>query len=78
MYQDVPGVYRQKLPGVPDGEFFVDDIVSEQRLGLYRARELREGIDLTWLNGMSPLKILRMIPRGEMNSMWTEKYRMAK
>ncbi|MFA6292980.1 MAG: hypothetical protein WC637_14430, partial [Victivallales bacterium] len=75
MYQDVPGVYRQKLPGVPDGEFFIDDIVSEQRLGLYRDRELREGVELTWISGMSPLKILRMIPRGEMNSMWTEKYR---
>lgn len=76
MYQDVPGVYRQKLPKVPDGEFFVDDIVSDQRLGLYRASELRNGVEFSWIDGISPLKILRMIPRSEMKSRWTEKYRM--
>lgn len=75
MYQDEPGTYKQKLPEVPDGNFFISDLVSGQRLGIYQDKELREGIELTWVKGYSPLKILRMIPYKEMGSRWTDMYR---
>jgi hypothetical protein len=63
------------LPEVPKGEYFVDDLVSGQRLGLYKSDELHTGCEWTWVPGMSPLKILRMIPRKSMGSRWTDKYR---
>ncbi len=78
MYQDRPGTYRQKLSQVPDGEFFIDDLVSGERFGVYRSGELRGGAEWTWRDGMSPLKILRMIPRGKMQSRWTELYRISR
>jgi hypothetical protein len=74
MFQDQPGTYRQKLPRVPDGSFFIDDMVCGQRLGIYSADELRGGIEITWQRGFSPLKVLRMIPLKEMESRWADKY----
>ncbi len=76
MYQDVPGTYAQKFPGVPAGEFFIDELVGDRRLGVYTADELHAGVPLQWEAGQSPLKILRFIPRGEMGSRWANGYRL--
>ncbi len=76
MYQDKPGAYSQKLPAVPEGEFFIDELVSGDRLGIYQSSELRGGLPLKWEAGASPLKILRMIPKKEMGSRWSELYRL--
>ena len=78
MYQDTPGDYRQKLPEVPKGTYFIDDLVTGQRFGVFKSEELRNGVTWTWYKGMSPLKVLRMIPVKEMGSRWTKEYRMPK
>jgi hypothetical protein len=58
-----PGTYRQKIPGAPDGTWFVDDMVTGRRYGWYRGKELRRrGIDLTFEEGNSALQVVRMIP----------------
>ncbi len=63
MYQETPGAYQQRLPLTPDGAWFLDDMVSGQRLGTYTGNELREqGLPVTFDKGYSPLKIIRMIP----------------
>lgn len=74
MWQDIPGTYKQKLPMVPEGKFFLDDLVSGQRLGVHTSDELRNGIPLTWIPGLSPLKILRMIPYKHMGAYWVDAY----
>jgi hypothetical protein len=57
------GVFRQKIPGAPDGVFFVDDMVSGRRYGWYRGRELREaGIELAFDAGHGSLQVVRIIP----------------
>ena len=62
-YKVEPGAATLKAPAVADGEYFVDDMVSGQRLGRYTGAELREkGIALVWHVGYSPLKYIRMIP----------------
>ena len=78
MYQDTPGDYRQKLPDVPKGTYFIDDMVTGQRFGVYKSDELRKGVTWSWYKGMSPLKVLRMIPVKQMGSRWTKDYRMPK
>ncbi len=61
LYQDTPGTYRQKLPNTPDGDWFIDDMVSSQRLGTFSGSDLREnGIEVTFQEGVSPLKVLRL------------------
>jgi hypothetical protein len=75
LYHETPGDYTQKLPGVPDGEWFVDDMVSGYRYGIRKGETLRsEGMQLTFTGGASPLKILRMIPKDQAGSQWREKY----
>ena len=76
LYQETTGTYTQKLITVPDGEWFLDDMVSGQKLGLYAGKELREnGIELTFVEGYSPLKVIRMLPKGQSKPTWLEKYR---
>ncbi len=65
-YQDKPGRYVQKLPATPDGEFFLDELVSDQKLGVFTGQELREqGLPVTYEEGYSPLKVIRMMPRNQ-------------
>jgi hypothetical protein len=74
-YMDEPGTYVQKLPHVPDGEWFVDDMVSGERLGLVQGEDLRQrGIALTYRPEASPLKILRLIPGSEVRPFWADSY----
>jgi hypothetical protein len=74
MWQSTPGTYKQPLPLVPEGKFFIDDLVSGQRLGVHASEDLHKGVPLTWVPGLSPLKILRMIPYKSMSARWVDKY----
>jgi hypothetical protein len=77
LYHETPGDYTQKLPGVPDGRWFIDEMVGDQKLGVYTGEELRrDGIKLLYIEGYSPLKILRMIPENMIQADWSKKYRM--
>lgn len=76
LYQEKEGTFTQKLATVPDGKWFLTDIVSSQRLGTYTGKELREkGLTVTFVNGYSPLKIIRMMPLSQMSAKWIDKYR---
>ncbi len=77
MYQITPGTYTQRLPMAPDGDMFIDDMVSDQRLGTYTGKELREkGLEVSFIKGCSPLKVIRMIPLKMMKHRppWLELY----
>lgn len=75
LYHETPGDYTQKLSGVPDGEWFIDDMVSGERYGLRKGETLRTaGMKLTFTGSRSPLKILRMIPKAHMDEPWVSKY----
>lgn len=61
LWESRPGTYTQKFPFAPDGKFLVEDLISEQRLGIHEGKELREkGLPLKFEFGYSPLKVLRL------------------
>ncbi|NCA10621.1 hypothetical protein EBR56_02235 [bacterium] len=69
------GTYVQRLPGVPDGEWFIDDMVGGRRHGIFNGEGLRTtGITLSFVEGDSPLKILRMMPKQRVQAQWVEAY----
>lgn len=73
LWQEKPGTYRQRLPNVPDGTWFVEDLVSDEKLGTWTSAELREGrLPLEFRPGQSPLKVLRI---GEPRAGWMKHYR---
>ncbi len=77
VFNERPGSYTLPVPNMPDGDWFLDDPVSSMRLGRYDGKHLREhGLELTWIDGYSPLKYIRMIPSGEIRADWKEKYRI--
>lgn len=77
LYNETPGEYVQKIPGAPDGRWFIDDLVSDRKLGVYTGEELRKnGIRLLFVEGSSPLMILRMIADDKIQADWSKKYRM--
>jgi hypothetical protein len=52
-------------------------MVGDQKLGVYTGEDLRrDGIKLLYIEGYSPLKILRMIPENMIQADWSKKYRM--
>ena len=64
--QDTPGEYVQKLTATPEGEFFLDELVSDQKLGVFTGKELLEnGLPLRFEKGYSPLKVIRMLPKSQ-------------
>jgi hypothetical protein len=76
LYQETPGTYTQKLSTVPDGTWFLDDMVSQQKLGAWTGKELREkGLTVTFVEGCSPLKAIRMMPVRQMRAKWPANYR---
>jgi len=76
VFNDRPGTYTLPVPNVPDGDWFLDDPVSSMRLGRYDGKYMREnGLELTWTDGYSPLKFIRMIPAGNIPG-WKDKYRI--
>ncbi len=78
VYNEKPGTYTQKFPLVADGDWFLDDIISSQRMGRYDGANIRNnGLELTWQDGYSPLKIIRMNPVASMKSAnWKDKYKI--
>lgn len=78
LYQKTPGSYRPKLPSVPSGEWFIDDMVSGERFGIFKSEELqKEGLALKFNDGSSPLKVLRMLPyKGNNEEPWVRKYHL--
>jgi hypothetical protein len=79
MYQIHPGTYQLKLPQAPEGKWFVDDMVDGSKSGVYTGAELRDqGIELTYVKGASPLKILRLLPDESLKAPWNDFYRQPK
>ena len=77
LYQVEPGTYTVPVPSIGDGEWFIDDAVCGERMGLYSGERLRrDGIELTWRDGCSPLKVVRMIPEAKAKSAWTRGYKI--
>lgn len=77
IYNDRPGTFRQKITFLPDGEWFVDDMVSDQRLGRVSGNNAREiGVELKFDPTFSPLKVLRFIPteKNLSQTKWPQKY----
>ncbi|MET0262776.1 MAG: beta-galactosidase, partial [Rariglobus sp.] len=76
IYNEKPGSYQQPISELPDGEWFVDDMVTGRRYGLVDAAFARkEGIPLKFEDGESPLKVLRFITLANMgNTAWRQKY----
>ena len=75
LYQEAAGDYVQKMPGTPDGVWFIDDMVSDHKYGLWKGDELRtKGMKVSYTDGDCPLKILRMIPEKQVQAPWVEKY----
>jgi hypothetical protein len=73
LWQEKPGTYAQRLAQVPDGAWFVGDLVTDEKFGTWTAAELREGkLPLTFQAGQSPLKVLRI---GAPGAGWMKKYR---
>lgn len=81
LYHETPGSYTQKFPNVPDGEWFIDDMVADQKYGTYTGAELRDhGLPLQYVDGCSPLKVIRLVSLQEMKTnatapSWLKKYR---
>lgn len=74
LFQDVPGHYTQRLPATTDGQWFVDDMVSDRRIGVFSGQDLREkGLPLDFFQDASPLQILRLTPRDKMEANWIDK-----
>lgn len=77
IYNDDPGTFLQKINFLPDGEWFLDELVSDQRLGFVDGAVARtRGINLTFDETYSPLKILRFIPfdANVGGTQWHKKY----
>jgi hypothetical protein len=75
MYNEKPGTFQQAFPNMPDGKYFLDDMVNDERLGVYTGKLLREkGPELIWRSSMSPLKIIRAIPYDVFKDKWVDRY----
>ncbi len=75
-YGDIPGTYYQKFPDIPAGDWFVDELVSDEKLGTYTGEELRNGkLPITYIYGYSPLKIFRLSNPNNIH-VWLDKYRL--
>ena len=78
IYEENAGTYTQRVKNVPDGLFFVDDMVTDRRFGTYTADEIRnQGLEITIDDESSPLRILRFIAMDEKQAKasWLPKFR---
>lgn len=75
VYNETPGSHLLKVPHAGDGEWFLDDPISAQRLGRAQGKTLREtGVRLTWQEGYSPLKFIRLIGVKATSADWPARY----
>ena len=73
LWHETPGKYVQKVPNVPDGTYFIDEMLSSAKFGTYTGKELREqGLPVEFHENYSPLMVIRMIP-GQPS--WAKNYR---
>ena len=76
LYHETPGTYAQPFPSTPDGKWFVEDLVADQKLGTWTGAELRDAkLPITYVEGCSTLKVLRLTPAARMPAKWSGKYR---
>jgi hypothetical protein len=81
IYETVAGTHTQRIPNIPDGTYWVDDMVTDRRFGTYTAAELREhGMEINIDDTITPLRIVRFINVKDSitGNQWREKYRMPK
>lgn len=70
------GTRAQPFPSTPDGKWFVEDLVADQKFGTWTGAELRGAkLPITYVEGCSPLKVLRLTPAAKMPAKWRDKYR---
>jgi hypothetical protein len=75
LYQENAGTYQQGFPNVADGKYFLDDMVTDQRLGVFTGKQLRDmGPQLPWDSSHSPLKIIRCLPYDDVRADWKDLY----
>lgn len=61
LWEDKPGHYTQRFPFAPNGKLFIEELVSDQRVGIFDGKTLRDnGLELNFEFGYSPLKVLRL------------------
>jgi len=61
LWQETPGIYKQRFPQAPDGKLVLVDLISDQRLGVFDGATLRqEGANIEYREGYSPLKVISM------------------
>ncbi|MFA6292795.1 MAG: hypothetical protein WC637_13490, partial [Victivallales bacterium] len=73
LWQDKPGTYVQKGLHVPDGTWFLDELIADEKFGSFTGKELREqGLTVSFHPGQSPLKVFRLSVPG---AGWMKKYR---
>lgn len=73
LWQEKPGPYVQHVPNVPDGTWFIDELVADEKLGAYTGKELRgTGLPVAFHPGQSPLKVLRL---SQPAAGWMKKFR---
>ena len=78
IYEENAGTYTQRVKHVPDGLYFVDDMVTDRRLGSYTGDEIRnQGLEITIDDETSPLRILRFsaIDEKQAKASWLPKFR---
>jgi hypothetical protein len=76
LYHETPGTYIQPFPSTPDGNWFIEDLVADQKLGTWSGAELREAkLPITYVEGCSPLEIYRLTSAAKMPKKWRVKYR---
>jgi len=78
IYEEDAGSYQQKIKNIPDGTYFIDDMVTDFRFGTYTGKELREkGLKIEIDDNKSPLRIIRAIVMNEQQQkyLWIPKYR---
>ena len=60
LWKDECGSYVVKAPHISDGTWFLDEMVTGRRIGLFDGKAVREkGVRIDWEEGYSPLKYLR-------------------
>jgi hypothetical protein len=76
LFHETPGTYHQPFPSVPDGTWFVEELVADQKLGTWTGAELRDGrLPVAFIDGCSPLKVYRFTPSGKIAAKWVGRYR---
>ncbi len=76
LYTEQPGSYQHLFRGIPDGFWYLDEMISGRKLGVYSAQKLKsKGLRLEFLHGGSPLQLIRMIPVSSASgNNWMGKY----